>query len=113
MAFKLQDEGIAIDNDDDLDSKTFEPAGVEKAIKCPATTEFLSKRLDEYQTLSQNIDTASCYKLTPVYIEYRNGKIVDLISFQTIGGRSSADSLPRIVNKLSALRQKYTYTPKL
>jgi hypothetical protein len=107
MAFKLQDAGLAIDNNYDFESKTFKSRGFEKITDYPATTGFLKKTLDEYQTLSQTADTTHCGKLTPIYIEYKNGNETDLISFKTIGECTSIDTLSGIANELWALRQKY------
>lgn len=107
MAFKLKDEVLVIDNDYDFDSKTFTQRGFEKATEYPATTEFLRKTLDEYRTLSKNINTSRCDKLTPIYVEYKNGKTTDLISFITVTECTGGDSLSRIENELGTLRQKY------
>jgi hypothetical protein len=107
MAFKLQDERLAIDNNYDLDTKRFTPRGFEKTTEYPATTEFLRKTLDEYRTLSENIDTSRCDKLTPIYVEYKHGRKIDLISFITVAECIQCDSLSGIENELWALRQKY------
>ena len=108
MAFKLQDEGLSIDNNYDFESKIFTHRGFEKSAENPATTEFLKKTLNEYQTMSKNIDTTKCPTLTPIYIEYRNERTSDLISLKTVGECSaSSDSLSSIVNELWMLRQKY------
>jgi hypothetical protein len=107
MAFKLQDDGLAIDNSYDFESKIFTPRGFEKTTEYPATTEFLKKTLNEYRTLSQSIDTTHCAKLTPIFIEYTNGTAADLISFKTVAECTSTDSIPSIVNELWMLRQKY------
>ena len=107
MAFKLQDEGLAIDNDYDFETKTFTPRGFEKTTDYPATTEFLRRTLNEYRTLSKNIDTSRCDRLTPIYIEYKNGRRTDLISFITATECTQGDTLTGIENELWTLRQKY------
>jgi len=108
IAFKLTDEGLSVDNNYDFESKTFIPRGIEKSSQYPATTAFLKKTIDEYRALSQNIDTTLCARLTPIYVEYKNGMTTDLISFKTVAEcKAGADSLPNIVDELWALRQKY------